>query len=96
MLALLFFERWNLQSKEKSIIIAAAKINYYHQLKHPADIIVGQKVSRIGNKSFDISSGIFIKDLSQLVATSIITCVCFNYNENKSVSVYSEIKADYK
>ena len=90
-----FFKRWNLSS-EKSIIIASVKIDYLNQLEHPNDLIVGQKISRIGTKSFDIESAIFIKDISGAVASSIITCVCFDYAQNQSVAVYLEIKADYK
>ena len=90
-----FFKRWNL-SNAKSIIIASVKIDYLNQLDHPNDLIVGQKISRIGTKSFDIESAIFIKDISGAVASSIITCVCFDYTQNQSVTVYPEIKADYK
>ena len=90
-----FFKRWNLSS-EKSIIIASVKIDYLNQLRHPNDLIVGQKISRIGAKSFDIQSAIFIKDISGEAASSTITCVCFDYTQNQSVTVYPEIKADYK
>ena len=34
-------------------------INYHQQLKHPSEIIVGQIITRIGNTSFDIESGLF-------------------------------------
>ena len=90
-----FFKRWNLAS-EKSIIIASVKIEYLNQLGHPNDLIVGQKISRIGTKSFDIESAIFIKDIPGAVASSTITCVCFDYTQKQSVTVYPEIKADYK
>ena len=57
------FERWNLRPNGKSIIVASVKVNYYKQLIHPTDFIIGQKVSRLGNSSFDIQSTLF--DLSK-------------------------------
>ena len=53
---IVFFKRWGINFKEKSLIVAAVKIDYINQLEHPSDIIIGQKVSRIGSKSFDIQS----------------------------------------
>ena len=38
-------------------------IDYLNQLKHPCDMVIGQRISRIGNKSFDIESVIFNKGL---------------------------------
>ena len=52
----IFFERWSVNLEERSLIVAAIKIDYFNQLKHPSSLRVGQKVIRIGNKSFDILS----------------------------------------
>ena len=90
-----FFKRWNLRDKKKSIIVASVKLDYLRQIDHPSNIIIGETISRIGKKSFDIKSAIFINENADLVATSKITCVCFNYEKNKSVPVYSEIIKDY-
>ena len=90
-----FFERWNLSEKNRSIIVVSVKIDYLRQIFHPSNLLVGQKVSRIGKKSFDIKSAIFILNQGTPVAISVVTCVCFNYEENKSVQVFSEIKEDY-
>ena len=91
-----FFKRWNLFNDEKSIIVASVKIDYFKQMDHPSNLIIGQSISRIGSKSFDIESAIFIKDETEPVASVIVTCVCFNYATNESVPVYPEIIADYK
>ena len=91
------FNRWNIQDKKQSIIVASIKVDYHKQLKHPSSIIIGQKISRIGNTSFDISSGIFLDcDTNYPIATGIVTCVCFDYMKNIPVPVYSAIKDDYK
>ena len=92
---ILFFKRWGINLKEKSLIVAAVKIDYISQLEHPNDIIIGQKVSRLGTKSFDIQSAIFTKVDLRLVCRSTITSVCFNFQTNSSVEVFKEIKKDY-
>ena len=90
-----FFKRWNLCAKNRSIIMASVKLDYLKQIEHPSNLIVGEKLSRIGRKSFDIQSAVFIQNNIDAVATSIITCVCFDYEKNESVPVYPEIIADY-
>lgn len=90
-----FFYRWNIIEMKKSLIVASIKIDYLQQIDHPSDLIVGQKISRIGNSSFDIQSTIFIKDDPKPAANTVVTCVCFDYEQNKSVPVYDEIKADF-
>ena len=91
-----FFKRWNLCDNKRSIIIASVKIDYLRQIDHHSHLIIGEKISRIGRKSFDIESAVFIRDKVDAVATSMITCVCFDYEKNESVPVYSKIIADYK
>ena len=91
-----FFKRWNLFNEKKSIIVASVKIDYLTQMKHPSNLIVGQKIIRIGSKSFDIESAVFIKDEPKPTAASTVTCVCYDYSKNQSVAVYTEIIEDYE
>jgi len=93
---ILFFKRWGINLKEKSLIVASVKIDYINQLRHPSDIIVAQKVSRLGNKSFDIQSAIYQKSNSMLICQSIITSVCYDFIKNKTVKLFEEIKNDYQ
>jgi len=92
---ILFFRRWKITEMKKSLIVASIKIDYLQQIDHPSDLIVGQKISRIGNSSFDIQSALFIKGQSKPAARSLVTSVCFDYEQNKSVPVYDEITADF-
>ena len=64
---------------------------------HPSALIIGQRISRIGKSSFDIQSGLFVKDIlmPSTSASAIVTCVCYDYELEKIVSVYDVIKADY-
>ena len=91
-----FFKRWNLCDENRSIIVASAKIDYLRQIDHPSHLIVGERISRIGRKSFDIESAVFIKDEADAVATSMVICVCYDYEQNESVPVYPEIVEDFK
>ena len=92
---ILFFKRWEINLKQKSLIVASVKIDYINQLEHPSNIIVCQKISRIGTKSFDINSAIFLENNLKVVCQSTVTSVCYDFIENKSVPVFDEIKNDY-
>ena len=92
---IMYFKRWNVTEKKRSLIVASIKIDYLRQIEHPSNLIVGQKVSRIGNSSFDIQSTLFIKGQSKPAARSVVISVCFDYKQNKSVPVYDEITADF-
>ena len=89
------FKRWDLKNQSKSVIVASIKIDYFDQIKHPSKLIIGSKISRIGNSSFDILSGLFVNKQKMPSATSLVTCVCYNYDNNQAVPVYDEIKNDY-
>ena len=89
------FKRWNLKSQNKSVIVASLKIDYFTQIKHPSKLIIGSKISRIGNSSFDIQSAIFIDGLKKPAALSLVICVCYDYDNGKSVIVYNKIRNDF-
>ena len=89
------FKRWNLKSQNKSVIVASLKIDYFTQIKHPSKLIIGSKISRIGNSSFDIQSAIFIDGLKKPAALSLVICVCYDYENGQSVTVYDEIRNDF-
>ena len=91
-----FFKRWSLDDQKRSIIMVSVKMDYHQQVRHPSSLIVGQRISLIGKTSFDIQAAIFIKDDPSPAASAVITCVCFDYEQNKSVSVYSEIISDFQ
>ena len=87
--------RWGITQDGKSVIVASIKIDYYKQVVHPTKLIIGQRVSRLGNKSFDITSIVFNRDTNEAVCESVITIVCFDFSTNMTVPVYNEVKEDY-
>ena len=92
---IIFFKRWNINTHEKSLIVASMTIDYLNQLQHPSDLIIGQKISRLGRKSFDIKSVVFNKDCLKPLAMSMVTCVCYDYKQDKSLLLFPEIVEDY-
>ena len=87
--------RWEITQDGKSVIVASIKIDYHKQVIHPTNLIIGQRVSRIGNKSFDITSVVFNDDTKESICKSIITIVCFDFSLNQTIQVYDTIKGDY-
>ena len=93
---IVLLKRWNINYAEKSLIVASVKIDYLKQVKHPSSLIIGQKVSRIGHKSFDIQSAVFNKKDIKPVCISTITSVAFDFTKNQTVKVFQEIIDDYQ
>ena len=92
------FNRWSLpfDGTGKSLIVASMTINYLKQLKHPSNIIVALKINKVGNTSFNIESYIFNeKDIQNPIATSNVVIVCFDFDNQKPVPVFSQILKDY-
>ena len=93
------FKKWNLpfDGKGQSLIVASITINYHQQLKHPTSIIIGQKITRIGNASFDVESALFNKNKTEKpIATSKVVVVCFDFEKQKSIPVFKQIIEDSK
>ena len=93
------FKKWNLpfDGKGQSLIVASITINYHQQLKHPTNIIIGQKITRIGNTSFDVESALFNKSNTEKpIATSKVIVVCFDFEKQKSIPVFKQIIEDSK
>jgi acyl-CoA thioester hydrolase len=88
----LFFTRWNIDLQERSLIVASVKIDYFQQVEHPSSLQVCQKITRIGNKSFDVLSVLFYKE--NPVCMAITTIVCYDFVSQKTVLVFDEIKKD--
>ena len=76
--------------------MASIKLDYLRQMGHPLALIIGQKISRIGNRSFDINAAIFSENDTNPYAVTTITCVCFDYEKNKAVPVFDVIKDDHQ
>ena len=93
---IVLLKRWKINYAEKSLIVASVKIDYLKQVKHPASLVIGQRVSRLGNKSFDIHSAVFVVNQSEPICISTITSVAFDFTKNQTVKLFQEIIDDYQ
>ena len=82
----------NSQSESNSVILASMKIDYYHQVNYPDIFDVGCRIVRVGTKSFDLLSSIFLKDSEKTLVSGLFTIVCFDYVEQKTIVVPDIIK----
>ena len=82
----------NSKSESNSVILASMKIDYYRQVNYPDIFDVGCRIIRIGTKSFDLLSSIFLKDSDNALVSGVFTIVCFDYVEQKTIVVPEIIK----
>jgi len=82
-------ERWD---QEASSILASMEVNYLGQAAHPSKFEVGQRISRIGNKSYDIFTAIFRNREDTPILQANFVLVAINYNTGKTVTVPDEFK----
>ena len=85
----------NNQSESNSVILASMKIDYYHQVNYPDIFDVGCTIIRVGTKSFDLLSSIFLKDSDKTLVSGLFTIVCFDYVEQKTIVVPDIIKNQF-
>ena len=73
-------------------IVASMKFDYLKQISHPEKLTIGIRVSRIGGKSFDYEYGIFKEGDNECVIKCEMTLVCFDFENQKSISVFDALK----
>lgn len=52
-------------------------------------------MSRVGGKSFDYEYGLFVEGDDKCAISCNMTLVCFDFVNQKSVSVFKEIKNEF-
>ena len=81
--------RWE---QESSSILASMEVNYLGQAVHPSVFKVGQRISRIGTKSYDVLTAIFRKGEDAPILQANFVLVAINYKTGKTVPVPDEFK----
>ena len=91
-----------LGENDQSFIIVNAFCEFLTPLTYPQTLEIKTFISKIGNTSVDISHDLEIEDQDQkpkLIANGFVTCVWFNFKENKSGAlpkVFTELLLDLK
>ena len=73
-------------------ILGSMTVYYHQQVLHPAQLDIGQRISRVGHKSFDILTGIFVGEQDIPALTATFTVVSFNYKNNTTIPVPDKIR----
>ena len=68
-------------------ILASISCDYKHQLTYPDTTYTGARVSRIGNRSFQLQHRVVSKSLDMIVAEVLSTIVVLDYANNKAVPI---------
>ncbi len=74
----------------ESTILASMEFYYFAQVSHPASLDLGQRISRVGTKSFDILSAIFKQE--KIICSGNFKMVSYNYNKSKTIPVPNIIR----
>ena len=77
---------------EESSILASMEVNYIGQAVHPSIFEIGQRITRIGTKSYDIFTAIFKKGEKIPILQANFILVSINYNTGKTIPVPDEFK----
>ena len=77
---------------DKSTILAKIEVTYLAQLSHPSSLKIGHRIVRVGTKSYDLISGIFLQPNNTLVCSAYFKLVSFNYEKNKTILVPEKIR----
>ncbi|MEE8341501.1 MAG: thioesterase family protein [Candidatus Neomarinimicrobiota bacterium] len=82
-------ERWD---QVDSSILASMTVNYIAQAAHPSTFDIGQRITRIGTKSYDIFTAIFEKNVAKPILQANFILVSMNYKTGKTILLPEEIK----
>ena len=77
---------------DESTILANILITYLAQLVHPSFLKIGHGIIRVGTKSYDLISGIFLHPDNTLVCSVYFKLFSFNYKKNKTILVRDKIR----
>ena len=78
--------------KSPAPILAAVGCNFRHQVAYPDRVLVGTRVSRVGNRSLVMEHAIFSETHDKIVADGTSTIVQFDYSEGKSCPFSDEAR----
>lgn len=87
------YKRWDMES---STILASMEVDYLDQTDHPSLLEIGQIISRVGTKSFDILTAVFKAGEESPLAQARFTLVAFNYKRNETIQVPDIFRQEYR
>ena len=80
---------------DNSVILASMKVDYIKQSVHPSTYNIGCRITRLGNKSFDLFSAIYVEQELNPIVFGVFTLVAFNYKTQKTIPLNEDIISNY-
>ena len=80
------------KEQEESTILGSMEVNYHAQVNHPAELEIGHRICRVGNKSFDLVAAVFVKEKLEPVCTTLFRMVAYSYIKGKTIPVPGSIR----
>jgi len=88
-----FVQKWGVS--KMMFILASIKVDYIQQINYPNNLIVGQKIKKIGKKSLTVHSALFINDNTTPAAIAEVILVAFDYTKQLSIKIPNQVKDFY-
>ena len=88
-----FVQKWGVS--KMMFILASIKVDYIQQINYPNNLIVGQKIKKIGKKSLTVHSALFINDNTTPAAIAEVILVAFDYTKQLSIEIPNQVKDFY-
>jgi acyl-CoA thioester hydrolase len=91
-----FFDALNLwrfrEHPRQGIAVVRAECNFRQQVRYPAELEVGLRVSRIGGKSFTLEYGIFRKGTDEGVGDGSTVAVWMDFDASRALPIGPEMR----
>lgn len=76
----------------QGIAVVQAACNFRQQVRYPAELEVGLRVTRIGEKSFTLEYGIFRKGTDEVVGDGSTVAVWMDFDASQALPITPEMR----
>lgn len=76
----------------QGIAVVQAACNFRQQVRYPAELEVGLRVTRIGEKSFTLEYGIFRKRTNEVVGDGSTVAVWMDFDASRALPITPEMR----
>jgi len=76
----------------QGIAVVQAECSFRQQVRHPAELEVGLRVTRIGGKSFTLEYGIFRKGTDEVVGDGSSVAVWMDFDASRALPIGPEMR----
>jgi len=88
-----FIQKWGIS--KMIFILASIKVDYIQQINYPNNLIIGQKIKKVGTKSLTLQSALFLNKNTTPAAIAEVILVAFDYKKQLSIKIPNQVKEFY-